>query len=164
MRHALQLAARGEREIVMTRAFDAPRELVFEAYTRPDLLKRWLGVFNGWTLETCEVDLRVGGRYRYVWRVPGGKQMGMGGLFREIVAPERLVTTERFDDPWYEGEAVSTLLLEDRDGGTLMTNVVTYQSRAVRDGVLASPMETGLVASYDNLEQVLAESTTGPRS
>ena len=104
-----------EREIVMSRVFDAPRELVFEAWTKPELLKRWLGVRNGWELAECEVDLKVGGAYRFVWRGPDGAEMGMGGVYREIVAPERLVSTEKFDDPWYEGEALDTLAL--RGGG-----------------------------------------------
>src|SRR5688500_5564859 len=92
-----QIAARGDTEIVITREFDARRTLVYEAYTKPELLKRWLGVRNGWTLETCELDLVVGGRYRYVWRSAKGKLMGMGGIYKEIVPNERIVTTERFD-------------------------------------------------------------------
>src|SRR5882672_8441550 len=105
----LQVSTPSEREIAMTRVFDAPRKLVFDAWTKPELLKRWLGVFGGWSLEVCEIDLKVGGKYRYVWRGPDGVAMGMGGVFREIVPAERLVTTETFDDPWYEGEAVGTV-------------------------------------------------------
>src|SRR3954471_17741721 len=101
---ALQVTTPTDREIVMTRVFDAPRRLVFDAFTRPELLKRWLGVLGGWSLEVCEVDLRVGGTYRYVWRGPDGTAMGMRGVHREIVPAERIVATEVFDDPWYEGE------------------------------------------------------------
>jgi uncharacterized protein YndB with AHSA1/START domain len=97
-----------EREIAMTRVFDAPRKLVFEAFTRPELITRWLLGPPGWTMVVCEIDLRVGGAYRYVWRKDNGTEMGMGGVFREIVAPERIVQTEKFDNPWYEGEAIST--------------------------------------------------------
>ena len=82
----------------------------------PELLKRWLGVRNGWELATCEVDLTVGGAYRFVWRGPDGAEMGMGGVYREIVRPERLVSTERFDDPWYEGEAMAEIALVEHDG------------------------------------------------
>ena len=95
----LQVTTPSEREIAMTRVFDAPRRLVFDAWTRPELLKRWLGVRGGWSFAVCEVDLRVGGAYRFVWRGPNGKEMGMGGVYREIVPPERLVATELFDDP-----------------------------------------------------------------
>src|ERR1700720_367482 len=99
---ALQVTAQSDREIVMTRVFDAPRNLVFDAWTKPELLKRWLGVFGGWALAVCEIDLKVGGAYRYVWRGPDSAEMGMGGVYREIVPAERIVCTEVFDESWYE--------------------------------------------------------------
>jgi len=151
----LQITARGEREIMWTRDFDAPRSLVFDALTKPELIKRWLGVRGGWSLAVCEVDLRVGGSYRYVWRGPKG-EMGMGGVFREIVPPERIVTTEVFDDPWYPGGAVGTAVLVERGGKTTLTHTVLYDSREARDGVLKSPMESGVVESYNTLETLLA--------
>src|SRR5258705_3710783 len=89
----LQISTPSDREIAMTRAFDAPRSMVFDAWTKPELLKRWLGVFGNWSFAVCEVDLRVGGKYRYVWRGKDGKEMAMGGVFRQIVRPERLVVT-----------------------------------------------------------------------
>src|SRR5262245_50675935 len=95
-------------EIAMSRDFDAPRPLVFDAYTKPEILTRWLGVRDGWVFDECHVDLRVGGSYRWVWR-KGDKQLALGGRYLEIAAPERIVCTERFDDPWYEGEAVVTV-------------------------------------------------------
>lgn len=152
----LQITTPSEREIAMTRVFDAPRHLVFEAYTKPELLKRWLGVRNGWTLDVCEVDLRVGGRYRYVWRGPNGQEMGMGGVFREIERPERIVSTEAFDNPWYPGEAVGTVLLVEQDGKTTLTLSVLYQSQEARDGILATPMAEGVGESFDKLAEVLA--------
>jgi uncharacterized protein YndB with AHSA1/START domain len=155
MANRLQIAARGDREIVMTRAFDAPRELVFEAWTRPELVRRWLGAIPDWRMDVCEIDLRVGGSYRFVWRGPG-QEMGMGGVYREIAVPERIVSTETFDDPWYAGEAVGTVTFEELDGQTVLTQVMRYDSPETRDGVLASPMESGVTASYDQLEQVLA--------
>jgi uncharacterized protein YndB with AHSA1/START domain len=152
----LQITTPGEREIVMTRAFDAPSTLVFDAFTKPELIRRWLLGPPGWTMPVCEVDLRVGGRYRYVWQKEAkGVSMGMGGEFREIVAPERLVTTEKFDEAWYPGEAVSTIVLVQREGRTTLTNSVTYESREARDAVLKTGMETGVEASYDRLEEVL---------
>src|ERR1700716_4401588 len=90
----LQVTTPSDREIAMTRVFDAPRSLVFDAFTKPELLKRWLGVLGGWTFAVCEVDLKVGGKYRYVWRGKDGREMGMGGVYREIVRPERIVSTE----------------------------------------------------------------------
>src|SRR5258705_11437356 len=92
----LKVSARGDREIVMTRVFDAPRSLVFDAYTKPELLKRWLGEFGGWTMPVCEVDLRVGGTYRWVWRGADGREMGVRGVYRAGVPPERLANTEEF--------------------------------------------------------------------
>jgi uncharacterized protein YndB with AHSA1/START domain len=153
---ALQIATPTDREIVMTRSFDASRRLVFEALTRPELIKRWLLGPDGWSMPVCQVDLRVGGAYRYVWRRDrDGQDMGMGGVFREIVAPERIVATERFDDAWYPGEAVGTTVLVERGGRTDMTYTMLYESREARDIALKSGMETGVDASYERLEQVL---------
>ena len=152
----LEITTPSEREIAMTRAFDAPRSLVFDAWTRPELLKRWLGVRGGWTFAVCEVDLRVGGAYRFVWRGPKGNEMGMGGVYREIVRPERLVATEKFDDPWYEGEALDTTVFVEKDGKTTATTTVRYASQEVRDAVLRTPMATGVAESYDKLDEVLA--------
>ena len=145
-----------DREIAMARVFDAPRTLVWNAYTKPELIKRWLGKMPGWSMAVCEVDLRVGGGFRYVWNGPGGTVMGMRGAYREITAPTRLVSTEVFDQPWYEGEAVGTLVLIERDGKTTATTTVRYASREVRDAVLKTPMATGVAAGYDSLDAVLA--------
>jgi len=151
----LQVTTPSEREIAMTRVFDAPRHLVFEAYTKPELLKRWLGVRNGWTLAVCEVDLRVGGAYRFWRNEADGREMGMGGVYREIVRPERIVWTELFDQDWTGGEAVSTVTLVERAGQTTMTNVAQYVSREARDAVLKSGMERGVKVSYERLDDVL---------
>jgi uncharacterized protein YndB with AHSA1/START domain len=151
----LQVTTPSDREIAMTRVFDAPRSLVFDAWTKPELLKRWLGVRGGWTFAVCEVDLRVGGAYRFVWRGPTGAEMGMGGIYREIVRPERLVATEKFDEAWYEGEALDTTTFVERGGKTTATTTVLYTSRAVRDSVLQTPMLTGVAESYDKMAEVL---------
>jgi uncharacterized protein YndB with AHSA1/START domain len=153
----LKVEARGDREIVMTRTFEAPRALVFEALTRPELVRRWLLGPDGWSMPVCEIDLKVGGSYRYLWRRDrDGTEMGMGGVFREISVPERVVATEKFDEAWYPGEAVDTTILTEQDGKTTLTQIVLYQSREARDAVLKSPMESGVTASYDRLENVLA--------
>lgn len=152
----LQISTPSDRELAMTRVFDAPRSMVFDAWTKPELLKRWLGVFGSWTFAVCEVDLRVGGKYRFVWRGKDGNEMGMGGVYREIVRPERIVCTEKFDDPWYEGDAIDTTTFVERAGKTTMTTTVLYGSKEIRDAVLKSPMESGVAKSYDKLAEVLA--------
>jgi len=138
----------------MIRAFDAPRQLVFDAFTKPELLKCWLYGPDGWTLAVCEIDLRVGGRYRYVWK-GHGVEMGMSGEYREIVVPERIVSIEKFDEAWYPGEAVGTVVLIEQAGTTTVTQTLQYESRAARDGVLKSPMESGVAMGYDRLEKLL---------
>lgn len=153
---ALQVTTPTDREIVMTRVFDAPRDLVFDAWTKPELLKRWLGVRNDWTFAVCEVDLRVGGAYRFVWRGPERAEMGMGGIYNEISRPERLVSTEEFDTPWYPGDAVDTMVLTERHGKTTCTVTVRYATKEARDGVLQSGMETGIAEGYDKLDELLA--------
>jgi uncharacterized protein YndB with AHSA1/START domain len=152
----LQVSTPSDRELAMTRVFDAPRSMVFDAWTKPELLRRWLGVFGSWTFAVCEVDLRVGGKYRFVWRGKDGNEMAMGGVYREIVRPERIVCTEKFDDPWYEGDAIDTTTFVERAGKTTMTTTVLYESKEIRDAVLKSPMESGVAKSYDKLTEVLA--------
>jgi uncharacterized protein YndB with AHSA1/START domain len=130
---SLKLATRGEREIVMTREFNAPRRLLFDAFTKPELVKQWLLGPPGWSMPVCEIDLKVGGKYRYVWRQDSdGTEMGMGGVYREIVAPERLVSTEKFDEAWYPGEAVGTIVLSEHGGKTTITQTILYESRSLR--------------------------------
>lgn len=155
-RGSFTLSTRGDREIVMSRSFHAPRPLVFDALTKPELVRRWLLGPPGWSMPICEIDFRVGGAYRYVWRSDkDGTEMGMGGVFREIVVPERVVATEKFDHAWYPGEAVSTFQLAEQSGSTTVTQIVMYDSREARDAVIKSPMESGVVASYNRLEDVL---------
>jgi uncharacterized protein YndB with AHSA1/START domain len=150
------ITAHGDCEIVVTRVFNAPRRLVFDAYTKPQLVKKWLLGPDGWSMPVCEIDLRAGGKYRYVWRNDSdGGEMGMGGVYREIVVPERIVATEVFDEAWYPGEALDTIVLTEQDGATTLTQTILYNSRATRDAVLKSPMQTGMAASYDRLEKFL---------
>ena len=167
MKHAAELTITtpGDRDLVMTRVFDAPRRLVFDAHTRPELVRRWLLGPPGWSMPVCEIDLRVGGTYRYVWRHDtDGNEMGMGGVYREIAAPERLVNTERFDEAWYPGEGVGTLVLVERGGRTTLTHTMRYESREARDAVLKSGMEKGVAASYDRLADLLASAPAPARS
>lgn len=151
---ALGVTTPTDREIVMTRAFDAPRDLVFDAMNRPELLKQWLLGPPGWSMVVCEIDLKVGGSYRHVWRRADGTEMGMGGVYREIVPPERIVRTEAFDG--YPGESLATLVLTEQGDKTLLTLTVLYPSKEARDATLASGMERGVAASYDRLAGLLA--------
>lgn len=152
----LQVTTPTGNEIVLTRGFDAPRRLVFDALTKPELLKRWHGA-RGWNLVVCEVDLRVGGAWRFVSLGPDGEEMGHGGVYREIVAPERLVNTETYDDQWFPGEALVTVDLVERDGRTTLTTTLRFPSQEVRDLVVSSPMERGVTESYDRLADLLQE-------
>ena len=151
----LNLTAPGEREIVITRTFNAPRTLVFDAFTKPELVKQWLIGPPGWTMPVCEIDFRVGGNIRYVWEHSNGMRMGMSGVYREIVVPERLVATEKFDEPWYPGEAVGTFVFTEQGSQTLLNQTILYESREARDVVLKSPMEGGVTIGYNRLDEIL---------
>jgi len=153
----LKLTTRGDREIVLTRTFQAPRSLVFKAMTTPELAKRWLLGPPGWSMVNCEIDLKVGGVFRYEWCNADGTRMGMHGVYREIVPSERIVNTESFDlgcEP-QSGEQIATASLSEDHGQTTLTSVVLYPSREARDATIASGMEHGLAASYDSLAKLL---------
>lgn len=158
----LKIVPQGEREIVMSREFDAPRGMVFEAITMPKHVRRWLSGPPGWEMSVCEMDVRVGGRYRWVWRsLEGGgamgmTEMGMGGEYREVTPPSRLVQTEQFDQAWYPGIGIGTMELSEHGGRTLLTQTMLYESREARDTVMQSGMEEGVAPSYDRLEALLA--------
>jgi uncharacterized protein YndB with AHSA1/START domain len=149
----LQVTTPTDREVVLTRVFDAPRHLVFDAFTKPELLKRWFGP-RGWSLVVCDVDLRVGGGFRFVLRGPDGREMGMRGVYREIDAPERSVHMESFDD--YPGESQVTTVLVEEAGRTTLTATVLYPSKEVCDIVIKSGMEHGAAESYDKLAELLS--------
>jgi uncharacterized protein YndB with AHSA1/START domain len=150
----LKVTMPSDREIVLTRVFDAPRNLVFDAFSKPELLKRWFGP-RGWSLVVCEVDLKVGGGFRFVLRGPDTREMGMRGVYREIVPPERSVHMESFDD--YPGESQVTAVFVEQGGKTTLTATVLYPSREVRDAVIKSGMEHGVAESYDKLAEMLAQ-------
>ncbi len=153
----LKLEAEGDRTIRMTRSFNAARTAVFDAWTKPELLRRWLlGPGEHWSMPICDVDLRVGGTYRFVWRNGlDGTEMGLSGKYLEVAPPSRIVATESFDESWYPGSAVVETALTEKDGITTLTQRITYNSAAARDGVLRSPMEGGVRVSYDRLEELL---------
>lgn len=148
----LAVATPTPQQIVLTRVFNAPRELVFDAFTKPELLRRWFGP-RGWSLVVCEVDFRVGGGFRFVLRSPEGNQMGMRGTYCEIDAPHRSVHKESFDD--LPGESDVTTVLSESDGKTVLTATITYASQEIRDAVIRSGMEHGAAETYDQLAEML---------
>jgi uncharacterized protein YndB with AHSA1/START domain len=153
-----------ERAIHMTRLFDAPRELVFEAMNKPEHVRRWWGnLGDGYSVPVCEVDFRVGGAWRMVNQTPEGHMAPFRGVYREIDPPGRVVYTEIFE-PFPDAESVVTALLTEEGGKTRLTVVAEYPSEAVRDMVLKTGMETGAAASYDHLETVAAGLTAAPRA
>ena len=149
----LKVTTPSDREVVLTRVFNAPRRMVYDAITKPELLKRWFGP-HGWSLETCEVDLRVGGAWRYMLRGPDGSKMGMSGVYRELSPPDRTVHSERFDD--YPGQSIVTCVFTESEGKTTFVATVLYESKIIRDAVVASGMEHGAAESYDRLAGILA--------
>jgi uncharacterized protein YndB with AHSA1/START domain len=156
----LNVTPRGDREIVMTRVFSAPRRLVFDAVSKPELFVRWFGP-RGWSVPVCEMDLRPGGAYHYVLRRADGTEFSMRGEYRAIEPPERLVYTEAFEGfseaGWRPEDAtVVTLVLTEQDGQTTWTATSLYPSQAVRDAAIQSKEAwVGAVESFERLAEVL---------
>lgn len=156
-----------DKEILLSRVFDAPRHLVFEAMTKPELVRRWWCCFDGFTMPVCDIDLRVGGKYRYVMVGPDGGEVGFRGEYQEIVAPERIVHTEIFE-PFPDSPSLVTMTLEERDGKTYYQSRVVHQTTEARDMHLKSGMENGANIALDRLEEIarslVAASGTGERA
>jgi uncharacterized protein YndB with AHSA1/START domain len=151
--HTLTVTTPSDREIVMTRVFDAPRELVFEALSKPEHMREWWGP-RGFTMPVCEMDFRPGGAYRFVQRGPDGAEYAFRGEFREIVPPERISWTFEFEG--MPGQvSVDTMTLTEEDGKTTITSMSLFDSVEQRDGMLQSGMETGAAESYDRLAELL---------
>jgi uncharacterized protein YndB with AHSA1/START domain len=151
----LKVATPSDREVAVTRVFDAPRRLVFKAWTSPELMKRWMYGPEEWRLAVCEFDVRVGGIVRFEWRNHEGKSMGLGGVCREVLAPERLAFTEVWDDHWTGGETLVTIVFTEDAGKTTMTQTILYSSQAARDDARKTGMERGMAMSYDRLAELL---------
>jgi uncharacterized protein YndB with AHSA1/START domain len=150
----LKITMPTEREIAMTRVFDAPRRLVFEAWTNPKHVPRWLLGPDGWTMPVCEIDLRPGGSWHFVWRKSNGTEMAMRGEYREVTPPERLVNTECWGAEW--PETLNTLVLSEENGRTTMTLTILYPSKQARDAAFETGMSDGASQSFDRLEDYLA--------
>jgi uncharacterized protein YndB with AHSA1/START domain len=150
----LKITMPTEREIAMTRVFDAPRRLVFEAWTNPKHVPRWLLGPDGWTMPVCEIDLRTGGSWHFVWRKSNGTEMAMRGEYREVTPPERLVNTECWGAEW--PETLNTLVFTEEHGRTTMTLTILYPSKEARDAAFKTGMSDGASQSFDRLEDYLA--------
>jgi len=145
-----------DREIRVARVFDAPAKLVWDCHTQPDLLRRWMLGPPGWSMPVCEVDLTVGGAYRHRWRSDvDGTEFGSSGVYVEIVPFEKIVTTESMEG--FSGEAVNTLVFEERDGRTTATITMLFASKEARDGALQTGMSDGMAMGYDRMDDILAE-------
>ncbi|HYZ19606.1 MAG TPA: SRPBCC family protein [Gaiellaceae bacterium] len=142
-----------ERELAMTRVFDAPRELVWEAWTSPEHVPNWLLGPEGWTMPVCEIDLREGGRWHFAWRHEDGNELEMRGEYRQITPPERLVHTESWGENW--DETLNTVAFTEEDGMTTVTITSVYASQEARDAALATGMADGANRSFDLLADYL---------
>jgi len=149
----VQVTTPSDREVVMTRTFNAPRKLVFEAWTTPKYLQRWLLGPEGWTMPICEIDLRPGGAWHFAWRNSDGTEMSMRGTYKEVRPPERLVSTESWGPEW--PETLNTIELREENGITTMTLTILYVSKEARDNALKTGMADGVEASFGRLEKVL---------
>jgi len=156
----LRLTKPSDRELQIKRMFAAPRERLFAAFTEPELLKRWFFGKPGGTLAVCEVALKPGDSFRYVWRDPGGSEMGMSGVCLEIEAPEHIVATEKWDQPWYPGEATGTITFTEEGGVTTLTQTLRYVSQKARDMVLGTMIEHAMALGYDRLAELLKSQTS----
>jgi uncharacterized protein YndB with AHSA1/START domain len=146
-----------DRDIRMTRLFDAPRKRVFDVMTRPEHVRRWWGMLGeGYSVSTCEIDLRPGGAWRFANRTPQGELVTFYGEYREISAPERLVYTEIFE-PYPDAVSLITALFTEEAGKTRLTVTASYPSLEIRDIVINSGMEKGAAISYDRMEEVAGE-------
>jgi uncharacterized protein YndB with AHSA1/START domain len=150
---ATTFATPSDRELIAARVFDAPRRLVWEAHVNPKHVPQWMIGPDGWTMPVCEIDLRTGGNWHFVWRDAAGSPMEMRGEYREIVAPDRLVQTEAWGDDW--AETLNTTVLTEQDGKTVVTCTVLYASKEARDRALGTGMKEGWSQSYDRLDAYL---------
>jgi uncharacterized protein YndB with AHSA1/START domain len=156
---ATRFTTPSDRELVTTRVFDAPRRLVWEAWTNPKHVQRWMLGPTGWTMPICVIDLRPGGVWHFVWRRADGTEMAMRGVYREVTPPERLVATESWGGDW--PETVNTLVLSEKDGKTTMTQTVLWPSKEARDRALGTGMQSGMSTSFDRLAEQLQTMVSG---
>lgn len=158
MKHVLEVTTPSDLEIVMRRVFDAPRHLVWDAMTKPELVRRWIYAPEGWSMTVCEGDTKVGGTFRWAWDGPDGKPaLAIWGVNRDVVPPERIVHTENMEigDGIPLGELLATVTLVENGGKTTLVMTLLFPSKGARDGAIASGMERGVAAGYDRLDDIL---------
>jgi uncharacterized protein YndB with AHSA1/START domain len=152
----LTITTPSDLEIVMTRLFDAPRHLVFDAMTKPEHVRNWFGCAE-FPLSVCEIDLRVGGAYRFTMRLPGGGDTTLQGIYREVVRPERVVFIERILMPGFTSDEYQvTSSFVEIGGGTRLTTTILHNSKENRDGHLNAGIERGVAPAYDRLAEIVA--------
>jgi uncharacterized protein YndB with AHSA1/START domain len=162
---SLEVSTPGDRDVVVARWFDAPRTLVWDCHTKPELVRRWMLGPDGWSMPVCEMDVRVGGKYRWRWRSDAdGAEFGFFGEFREVDAPAKLVHTEHFDPGSIpqnsfpeEGAALITAEFAESGGRTLLTTTMRFASKEARDGAVATGMTDGMEIGYKRLDAMFAE-------
>ena len=158
-----QVTTPSDREVKVTRSFRAPRALVFRAYTEPQLVKRWLQGPPGWSMPVCEMDVRVGGSYRWRWQSDeGDQQFGFSGTFREVQPPSRLVHTQAYETGTagfgYPGEpSIVTVSFTEDAGVTTVTTLIDFRSKETRDAAVATGMTDGMEQSYKLLDELLTK-------
>ena len=159
-KNKLTVSTPSDHEVLVTRVFDAPIELVWDCHTKPEHVRRWMLGPDGWSMPVCEIDLRVGGKYHYRWRNDAdGTEFGFNGVHREIEAPRRIVTVERPDGAdEAEGGALNTLVLSEQAGKTTLTLGMVFGSKEARDGALATGMTDGMEAGYQRIDELVASS------
>jgi uncharacterized protein YndB with AHSA1/START domain len=140
-------------EIVIIRDYNAPRRLVFEAWTNPEYLPKWMLGPEGWTMDVCEIDLRPGGQWRCLWRNAEGGEFTLSGVYREVAPPDRVVYTETWGDPW--PESICVIDLTEENGITTMVNTLIYPTKEARDAALETGMTEGTEVSCSRLEEFL---------
>jgi uncharacterized protein YndB with AHSA1/START domain len=150
---SLTITMPSEREVMMTRVFDAPSRLVFDAWTKPEHVPQWMLGPEGWTMPVCEIDLRPGGAWHFVRRRADGTEMEMRGVYREVTPPSRLVSTESWGGDW--PETLNTVVLTEKNGKTTMTLTILYPSMEARDAALKTGMKDGVEMSFNRLAQHL---------
>jgi len=161
-----QVTLPSEREVQVRRSFRAPRALVYRAYTEPELVRRWMLGPPGWSMPVCEMEVRVGGRYRWRWRSDeNGNEFGFSGTFRELQPPSRIVHTEGYDaatagDDYPRNEAIVITTFDEDDGMTTMTCLIDFGSKDARDAAVATGMTDGMEQSYQLLDRLLDEPQT----
>jgi uncharacterized protein YndB with AHSA1/START domain len=156
MAKPLTITTPGERDIVVVRAFDAPRDLVWLCHSKPELVRRWYGLPD-WQMTVCEMDFQVGGKWRYVTKAPSGYEMGSQGVYTGIVEPERIDQTEYYDDDWTKGGSENSVVFTEKGGQTISTMTVTYSSPEARAAAVATPMAEGMEIGFKRLDAALAE-------